>query len=244
MHVAGENSQSINIEKDAEEEEEADEHDVWWEAYINKGDLSNVLTFFSMVLGFILLKTAPGPAADYIFAFGLFGFAGGVTNWLAVKMLFDEVPGLIGSGVIPKRFEEIRAAVKKTIMKTFFDKKFIAKYVTESSQDIMAKLGLKEKMTEFLMSDKGDAMLSEKLANMRSSDLGLMLAMVNIDIGGAMMIARVRDELINAAGEAGPLIASVVDPKNLPIDSLRQEVDKLMEAKLGELDADKVTDTA
>ena len=64
-----------------------------------------------------------------MFAFGLFGFAGGITNWLAVKMLFDEVPGLIGSGVIPKRFEEIRRAVKKTIMKTFFDKKFIEKCV-------------------------------------------------------------------------------------------------------------------
>ena len=155
-------------------------------------------------------------------------------------MLFDEVPGLIGSGVIPKRFEEIRAAVKKTIMKTFFDKKFIAKYVSDASEDIMNKLGLKEKMAEFLMSEQGNAMLSEKLANMRSSDLGLMLAMVNIDIGGAMTIAKVSDELINAAGDAGPIIAQAVDPKNLPIDSLRQEVDKLMEAKLGELDANKV----
>lgn len=37
----------------------------------------------------------------YILAFGLFGFAGGVTNWLAVKMLFDEIPGVYGSGISP-----------------------------------------------------------------------------------------------------------------------------------------------
>eukprot|EP00494_Astrolonche_serrata_P011523 UN11608 len=47
-------------------------------------------------------------------------FAGGVTNWLAVTMLFDEIPFLYGSGVIPRRFKEIRQAVKKVIMEKFF----------------------------------------------------------------------------------------------------------------------------
>jgi len=37
-------------------EEEEDEPDVWWEAYINKGDLSNLLTFLAMVTGFVLTK--------------------------------------------------------------------------------------------------------------------------------------------------------------------------------------------
>jgi len=67
-----------------------------------------------------------------------------------------------------------------------------------------------------------------------------MLTMVNIDIGGPMMVKKISDELINAAGEAGTVIISMVNPKDLPIDQLRKEVDKLMEAKLGELDADKV----
>ena len=49
-------------------------------------------------------------------AFGLFGFAGGVTNWLAITMLFDEVPGLYGSGIIPKQFKQIKATMKTMIM--------------------------------------------------------------------------------------------------------------------------------
>ena len=32
----------------------------------------------------------------------------GITNWLAVKMLFDRICNLPGSGVIPMRFKEIR----------------------------------------------------------------------------------------------------------------------------------------
>ena len=50
--------------------------------------------------------------AKFVLSIGLFGFSGGITNWLAVKMLFDEIPGIYGSGVIPKRFKEIRETVK------------------------------------------------------------------------------------------------------------------------------------
>ena len=42
-------------------------------------------------------------------SFGLFGLAGGVTNWVAVYMLFEKVPYLYGSGVIPVRYVEIRS---------------------------------------------------------------------------------------------------------------------------------------
>ena len=60
---------------------------------------------------FILCKKIALPY-QYILAFGLFGFAGGITNWLAIKMLFDKIPGLYGSGIIEDRFVEIRETVK------------------------------------------------------------------------------------------------------------------------------------
>lgn len=44
-------------------------------------------------------------AGEYLMAFGLFGFAGGATNWIAIVMLFDEIPGVFGSGIIPKQFK-------------------------------------------------------------------------------------------------------------------------------------------
>ena len=36
---------------------------------------------------------------------------------------------------------------------------------------------------------------------MRSTELGLMLAMVNIDIGGPLMVNKIRDELIKMSGK-------------------------------------------
>ena len=42
-----------------------------------------------------------------IFMAGLFALSGGLTNWLAIHMLFEKVPLLYGSGVIPLKFEEI-----------------------------------------------------------------------------------------------------------------------------------------
>ena len=71
---------------------------------INKGSVSNAITFVIMGI-FIALKMAQDDGdysvpIDYGLAFGLFGFAGGVTNWLAVTMLFDKIPLLIGSGAL------------------------------------------------------------------------------------------------------------------------------------------------
>ena len=42
-------------------------------------------------------------------------------KFLAVYMLFEKIPILIGSGVIPRKFKEIRLAIKTT-MWTFFHK--------------------------------------------------------------------------------------------------------------------------
>lgn len=44
-------------------------------------------------------------------------------------MLFDKIPGIVGSGVIPGRFKEIRETVKDTIMVTFFDREYLKGYM-------------------------------------------------------------------------------------------------------------------
>lgn len=63
--------------------------------HFTTANISNWLTFLTMVAGLVVtnMDSTKGTASDYVLAFGLFGFAGGITNWIAVKMLFDEVPG-------------------------------------------------------------------------------------------------------------------------------------------------------
>ena len=78
--------------------------------YLNKGSISNLATFSVMLVG-MMLKAAtateatcpPAPStfgqdvARWVLAAGLFGFAGGITNWIAIKMLFDRVCNLPGA---------------------------------------------------------------------------------------------------------------------------------------------------
>lgn len=62
----------------------------------------------------------PEPNRLYVLNTGLFALSGGITNWLAVHMLFERVPGFYGSGVIPLRFEEFKLGIRNLIMGQFF----------------------------------------------------------------------------------------------------------------------------
>ncbi len=51
---------------------------------------------------------------------GLFALSGALTNQLAIHMLFERVPFLYGSGVIPQRFEAFKESIKNLMMSQFF----------------------------------------------------------------------------------------------------------------------------
>ena len=60
-----------------------------------------------------------GPYRGYVLNAGLFALSGGNTNWLAIHMLFERVPGFYGSGVIQLRFDEFKMGIRKLIMEQF-----------------------------------------------------------------------------------------------------------------------------
>ena len=53
----------------------------------------------------------------------LFALSGGITNWIAVYMLFEKIPFVIGSGVIPNHFEGFKKSIRSIILDNFFQKK-------------------------------------------------------------------------------------------------------------------------
>ncbi len=74
-----------------------------------------------------------------MFSAGLFAFSGAVTNWLAIHMLFEKVPFLYGSGVIPARFDDFKHAIKTLMMAQFFTDANIERFLNQemsSSQSI------------------------------------------------------------------------------------------------------------
>ena len=69
----------------------------------NKGTVSNTISFILLLLG-LAGRSESWVGHPWLLAAGLFGFAGGLTNWLAVKMLFDRIP-LTVPALFPTAFE-------------------------------------------------------------------------------------------------------------------------------------------
>jgi hypothetical protein len=203
--------------------------------YINKGDISNIITFIIMIVGIALKVTSSySLAIEYVLAFGLFGFAGGLTNWLAVKMLFDRVPGLIGSGVIPRQFKEIRRAVKDMVMKMFFDKQYIESYIADRSKSFIQGMDLPGMIKGILNGPDIDDVLLQKLTDISNTPAGSMLATFAPMFGGLQgLVPTIKPMVVAFAADMGGMLADKFDPvKMIPVDKVLQEVEKLMEDKL------------
>jgi len=73
------------------------------------------------------------PWRDTLLNTGLFALSGAITNWLAIYMLFERVPGLYGSGVIPLHFEDFKTGINELIMNQFFNRENVEKFFANSS---------------------------------------------------------------------------------------------------------------
>ena len=81
----------------------------------NKSFITNVLALALVSLSFV----TPMYSSALLYT-GLFALSGAITNQLAIYMLFEKVPFLYGSGVIPLRFEAFKASIKNLMMNEFF----------------------------------------------------------------------------------------------------------------------------
>lgn len=90
--------------------------------------LTNLVALGLVVLGLVL----PEPIAPWVTSVGAFALSGSITNWLAIHMLFERVPGFYGSGVVPLHFEEFKRGIRKLIMQQFFSEENIAKFMHET----------------------------------------------------------------------------------------------------------------
>ena len=144
---------------------------------MNKSFLTNVISLLICVGGYF------SPIhSDLIFMTGMFALSGGITNWLAIHMLFERVPLLYGSGVIPNRFEEFKAAIKSLIVEQFFAREHIEKFFEESATQSTGNI---VEMVDF---DRVFIGLTDAI---KSSHLGGMLNMV----GGKSALEPLREPI-------------------------------------------------
>lgn len=147
---------------------------------MNKSLLTNLLAVAALALGFIL-------GQEWLWIMGLFAFSAAITNWIAIHMLFEKVPFLYGSGVIPARFQEFKAALYQLLMAQFFSRDNLQRFIkSESEQAPVLQLGPVLESIDW--SPAFDALLE----TVQKSSFGGMLAM----FGGAQMLQPLKQPFI------------------------------------------------
>lgn len=129
----------------------------------------------------IALALPAGFARDALLSVGLFALSGALTNWIAIHMLFERVPGFYGSGIIPNRFEEFKSGIRTLIMDNFFTEENFAR-LTETATHRIDLSAMGDKI------DYGE-LFDGLVEGIQKSPLGGMLSMV----GGAAMLEKFRE---------------------------------------------------
>ena len=227
---------------------------------MDKGTVSNLIS--ATVLGCSFLIPEDGPHALVLSA-AMFALSSGVTNTLAVKMLFDRVPGLIGSGVIPTRFREIREQIKRLIMEHFFSEAYLHEFFAKNAKDFdwaqyirgadgegnLVRTVLERKWDDFVSPDTMRPAVRSNVDRLMDSSIGGLLHVVGRrtveDIVTGLVdsfLVDVKELVLEQSGRLTVTTESLgieIDEDSAIVD-LRQQVGVLLEEKLQQLDAQQV----
>ncbi len=93
----------------------------------NKSIVTNAVTLLIILIAYL-------SECELLKSIGFFALSGAITNWLAIHMLFEKIPYLYGSGVIPERFEEFKTTIKNLMMEQFFTAENIEQFIEVEEQ--------------------------------------------------------------------------------------------------------------
>ena len=99
---------------------------------INKSLITNLIAILLIALSF----SVENNYSSALLFCGLFALSGALTNQLAIHMLFERVPLLYGSGVIPARFEAFKEAIKHLMMSEFFTREQLETFFESEEKKI------------------------------------------------------------------------------------------------------------
>ncbi len=144
---------------------------------LSKTFLTNAIATLFVLISFVF-ENYIGSLLLYT---GLFALSGSVTNQLAIHMLFEKVPFLYGSGVIPLRFEAFKESIKNLMMTQFFTQEQIESFFADEEK----KIDLAPVVEETDFSPAFDALSRTVM----ESSFGGMLGM----FGGASVLENLRE---------------------------------------------------
>ena len=205
---------------------------------VNKVFVTNLLASSLVFIGFFL----EGDIKSVVLDAGFFALSGSITNWLAVYMLFDRVPGFYGSGVIPLRFEEFKIGIRHLIMAEFFDLSDLGIFY---SQEGSVQRDLGDKLSNIADGLKLEEAFNSLLDVIMNSSFGSMLGM----LGGRDALIPLREPFMERM--KGFLNKELSDPEfqqgikesiksSFNDSSMREKLAALIDARLNEMTPEMV----
>jgi uncharacterized membrane protein YheB (UPF0754 family) len=195
---------------------------------VNKSFITNVLAVIATGVGYAIQQ-------PLVFSMGIFALSGAITNWLAVHMLFEKVPFLYGSGVIPERFEDFKAGIKQLMMTQFFTEQNIDRFLS-TTQGQSLELDVTPILAEIDLSPAFDRLVNV----IEASSFGSMLAM----FGGSDALQPLKQPFVEqmkqamveiAEGEQfADLLKQQIEQPSM-VDTIREKVSVIIEQRLNEL---------
>jgi uncharacterized membrane protein YheB (UPF0754 family) len=195
---------------------------------VNKSIVTNFIALAITLIGYFTNHTI-------LFTVGIFALSGAITNWLAIHMLFEKVPFLYGSGVIPARFDEFKLAIKHLMMDQFFTEDNIDRFLSGSTGET-SPLNLIPVIEKIDLTPAFNNLVEV----IEQSSFGPMLAMV----GGSEAIQPMKEPFIekmkisiqeiSQSEQFNTLLRAELEQPNM-IAGMRDKVSDIIDKRLNEL---------
>ncbi|MCK5335090.1 MAG: DUF445 domain-containing protein [Gammaproteobacteria bacterium] len=195
---------------------------------MNKSLLTNGLAIIIVIIGFSLQH-------QIILNIGLFALSGAITNWLAIHMLFEKVPGLYGSGVIPARFEDFKLGIRNLMMTQFFTSENIDRFL-RGTDDSNKDLHLAPVIEKVDLSPAFDSLVEVIMGSSFGSMLGMFGGQEALTPLKEPFINNMRKSLIDMTQEESfqQLLRDELEQPDV-MDGIKQQIEDIVEKRLDEL---------
>ncbi|MBV1909248.1 MAG: DUF445 domain-containing protein [Kangiellaceae bacterium] len=195
---------------------------------MNKSLITNTIAILLILVGYYISNSL-------LFTIGLFAFSGAITNWLAIHMLFEKIPGLYGSGVIPARFEDFKSAIRNMMMEQFFNQKNLDRFMKDAGSKEV-ELVLAPVIEKVDLSPAFDQLIKTIMESSFGGMLGMLGGQEALLPLKEPFMANMKESLIEMTNspEFDQLLRTEMQQQSVS-DDIREKVSGIIEQRLEEL---------
>ena len=193
---------------------------------LNKSFITNFIALLLVGTSFFLHDNL----SHYFLFTGLFAFSGAITNQLAIYMLFEKVPFLYGSGVIPLRFEAFKTSIKNLMMNEFFTLEQLESFFKAEEK----KINLEPIIQKTDFAPSFDALSKTVMESTLGNMLGMFGGVAALDSLKEPFILKMKDSVTNIvnSSEFTQNLAEHMQNSSLNLDllgSIESVIDKRLD---------------